>query len=124
MAILDEALGRRRAGRYQVHAAIAACHATAPEAGSTDWAQIAAVYSELALLAPSPVVDLNHAVAVAIGRRPELGRLSAHAPGATAALQSGILGQRHTSARNDAMASARRLVGQLYTIERADHCYR
>ena len=63
---LDDALAMRRAGPYQVQAAIAACHATAPDSASTDWAQIAVLYGELARLAPSPVVDLNRAVAVAM----------------------------------------------------------
>jgi RNA polymerase sigma-70 factor, ECF subfamily len=66
VATLDRALAERRAGPYQVQAAIAACHATAPDAASTDWPQIAALYSELARLAPSPVVDLNRAVAIAM----------------------------------------------------------
>jgi RNA polymerase sigma-70 factor (ECF subfamily) len=63
---LDEALAMRRAGPYQLQAAIAACHATAPDVDSTDWQQIAALYTELARLAPSPIVDLNRAVAVAM----------------------------------------------------------
>ena len=63
---LDEALAAERAGAYQVQAAIAACHATASDATSTDWRQIAALYDRLARLAPSPVVDLNQAVAVAM----------------------------------------------------------
>ncbi|GAA5161574.1 sigma-70 family RNA polymerase sigma factor [Pseudonocardia eucalypti] len=63
---LDQALTARRSGPYQVQAAIAACHATAPDAASTDWPQIATLYAELARLAPSPVVDLNRAVAVAM----------------------------------------------------------
>jgi RNA polymerase sigma-70 factor (ECF subfamily) len=63
---LDEALAMERAGAYQVQAAIAVCHATAPDAASTDWPQIAALYARLARLAPSPVVDLNRAVAVAM----------------------------------------------------------
>ena len=66
VATLDEALAMRRTGSYQVQAAIAACHATAPDAASTDWPQIATLYAELAQLAPSPVVDLNRAVAVAM----------------------------------------------------------
>ncbi|MGM7644990.1 RNA polymerase sigma factor [Nocardia sp. JW2] len=66
VATLDDALAVRRPGPYQVQAAIAACHATAPDAASTDWPQIAALYRELAQLAPSPVVDLNRAVAVAM----------------------------------------------------------
>ncbi|MFI7679036.1 RNA polymerase sigma factor [Actinophytocola sp. NPDC049390] len=66
LATLDEALAVRRSGPYQVQAAIAACHATARDAAATDWPQIAALYTELARLAPSPVVDLNRAVAVAM----------------------------------------------------------
>lgn len=66
LATLDEALGMRRRGPYQVQAAIAACHATAHDVADTDWPQIAALYSELARLAPSPVVDLNRAVAIAM----------------------------------------------------------
>ncbi|MCX5079422.1 RNA polymerase sigma factor [Streptomyces sp. NBC_00401] len=64
--MLDQALAGRRTGPYQVQAAIAACHATAPDAASTDWPQIAVLYAELARLAPSPVVELNRAVAVAM----------------------------------------------------------
>ena len=66
VATLDEALAMRRTGPYQVQAAIAACHVTAPEAASTDWPQIATLYAELSRLAPSPVVELNRAVAVAM----------------------------------------------------------
>ncbi|MGP3932129.1 RNA polymerase sigma factor [Nonomuraea sp. KM88] len=66
LTALDEALAVRRCGPYQVQAAISACHATAPDAAATDWPQIAALYAELMRLAPSPVVDLNRAVAVAM----------------------------------------------------------
>ncbi|GAA5115659.1 RNA polymerase sigma factor [Pseudonocardia adelaidensis] len=66
VSVLDRALAMRRAGPYQVQAAIAACHATAPDAAGTDWPQIARLYGELARLAPSPVVELNRAVAVAM----------------------------------------------------------
>jgi RNA polymerase sigma-70 factor (ECF subfamily) len=66
VATLDQALAVRRAGPYQLQAAIAACHATVPDVASTDWPQIATLYAELARLAPSPVVDLNRAVAVAM----------------------------------------------------------
>ena len=65
-ATLDAALAMRRTGPYQLQAAIAACHATAPDVTSTDWPQIVTLYSELARVAPSPVVDLNRAVAVAM----------------------------------------------------------
>ncbi len=63
---LDEALAMRCTGPYQVQAAIAACHATAPDAAATDWVQIAGLYATLARIAPSPVVELNRAVAVAM----------------------------------------------------------
>jgi RNA polymerase sigma-70 factor (ECF subfamily) len=68
VAVLDDALSMRRRGPYQVQAAIAACHDTAPDAASTDWPQIAALYDELLRLAPSPVVELNRAVAVAMAQ--------------------------------------------------------
>ena len=54
-------------------AAIAALHATAPTADDTDWAQIAALYGALARLTPSPVVELNRAVAVAMADGPAAG---------------------------------------------------
>ncbi|WP_393086652.1 RNA polymerase sigma factor [Streptomyces sp. LN704] len=63
-ALLETALRRGRPGPYQIQAAIAACHATAATAGETDWADIAALYGELARLVPSAVVRLNRAVAV------------------------------------------------------------
>jgi RNA polymerase sigma-70 factor (ECF subfamily) len=71
--LLDAALRLGRPGPYQVQAAIAACHATAAEASATHWAQIAALYGELARLVPSPVVELNRAVAVAMAEGPAEG---------------------------------------------------
>jgi RNA polymerase sigma-70 factor, ECF subfamily len=67
-----EALGGGR-GPYALQAAIAACHARARSAAETDWARIAALYEELARLAPSPVVELNRAVAVAMASGPAAG---------------------------------------------------
>jgi predicted RNA polymerase sigma factor len=58
-------------GPYVLQAAIAACHARARTAADTDWPQIAALYQALAVLAPSPVVELNRAVAVAMADSPE-----------------------------------------------------
>jgi RNA polymerase sigma factor (sigma-70 family) len=60
-------------GTYALQAAIAACHAQARTAGETDWERIAALYDALAELAPSPVVDLNRAVAVAMAFGPAAG---------------------------------------------------
>jgi RNA polymerase sigma-70 factor (ECF subfamily) len=71
--LLDAALRRARPGPYQVQAAIAACHATAPDAEATDWAQIAALYGELVRMTPTPVVALNRAVAVAMADGPDAG---------------------------------------------------
>ncbi len=71
--LLDAALRLGRPGPYQVQAAIAACHATAAEASATDWTQIAALYGELVRLVPSPVVELNRAVAVAMAKGPAEG---------------------------------------------------
>lgn len=60
-------------GPYQLQAAIAACHASAASVESTDWARMAALYAELARLAPSPVVELNRAVAVSRHAGPAAG---------------------------------------------------
>jgi RNA polymerase sigma-70 factor (ECF subfamily) len=60
-------------GPYQLQAAIVACHATAPEAAGTDWAEISRLYDGLARLVPSPVVELNRAVAVAMAEGPAEG---------------------------------------------------
>ena len=60
-------------GPYALQAAIAACHAHAPVAGETDWQRIVALYDALAQLAPSPVVELNRAVAVAMAFGPAAG---------------------------------------------------
>jgi RNA polymerase sigma-70 factor, ECF subfamily len=71
--LLEAALRRGRPGPYQVQAAIAACHSTAPTAADTDWAQIAALYEQLARLVPSGVVKLNRAVAVGMRDGPAAG---------------------------------------------------
>jgi RNA polymerase sigma-70 factor (ECF subfamily) len=70
---LERALARRRPGPYQLQAAIAALHDRAPRPEDTDWPQIAALYGELVRRAPSPVVELNRAVAVAMADGPALG---------------------------------------------------
>ena len=71
--LLDAALRLGRTGPYQLQAAIAACHAAAGEASDTDWAEIAALYDLLTRLTPSPVVELNRAVAVAMAEGPAAG---------------------------------------------------
>jgi RNA polymerase sigma-70 factor (ECF subfamily) len=70
---LDRAMAMGAPGPYQVQAAIAALHAQAPRAADTDWPQIATLYRALAERTPSPVVSLNHAVAVAMADGPDVG---------------------------------------------------
>jgi len=74
LAALDraEALAPQR-GPYVLQAAIAACHARAPAADATDWPKIAALYLALAQLTPSPVIELNRAVALAMAFGPQAG---------------------------------------------------
>ena len=72
-AVLERALGAGRPGSYQIQAAIAAVHDEAATTGETDWPQIALLYRELMAFAPSPVVELNQAVAVAMTDGPALG---------------------------------------------------
>ena len=71
--LLDRALRLGRAGPYQVQAAIAALHDTAEEPEATDWREIAALYARLAQLSPSPVVELNRAVAIAMAEGFDVG---------------------------------------------------
>ena len=72
-AVLDHALALGRPGPFQVQAAVAALHAEAPTWDATDWPQIAALYGELHRLAPSPVVTLNRAAALALADGPHVG---------------------------------------------------
>ena len=72
-ALVERALRLRRPGPYQIQAAIAACHSTAPHAAATDWVEIAALYRELARHEPTPVVEVNRAVAVAMVEGPAAG---------------------------------------------------
>ena len=73
VALVERALGSRRFGPYTLQAAIAAVHAEAPSARDTDWQQIVALYDVLARLDPSPVIDLNRAVALAMRDGPAAG---------------------------------------------------
>jgi RNA polymerase sigma factor (sigma-70 family) len=73
LAALDRARAQGSAGPYVLQAAIAACHARAHTPGETDWPQIADLYAQLAAVAPSPIVQLNRAVAVAMASGPAAG---------------------------------------------------
>jgi RNA polymerase sigma-70 factor (ECF subfamily) len=115
-ALVERALRTRRFGAYTVQAAIAAAHASAPSAGATDWRQIAALYDALLAINPSPVVELNRAVAVAMRDGP--------APGLTlieAILHRGDLGDYHLAhaARADLLRRLGRREESRQAYERA-----
>ncbi|WP_430784155.1 RNA polymerase sigma factor [Actinoplanes sp. G11-F43] len=112
--ILQTALSRDRLGEFQAQAAIAALHADAPTASSTDWVQIVEWYDELARLTDSPVVHLNRAVAVgeADGPRAGLAALASLDPDlpryqAVAAYLQERAGSRETAAHLYAEAARR-----------------
>ena len=71
--LLESAVRLARPGPYQVQAAIALCHCSAPSPEATDWPQIVTLYGRLAEMVPSPVVQLNRAVAVAMADGPAAG---------------------------------------------------
>jgi RNA polymerase sigma-70 factor (ECF subfamily) len=73
IALVEKALPSPRVGPYSLQAAIAAVHAEAPSAAATDWAQIVALYDVMLRIGPSPVVELNRAVAVAMRDGPAAG---------------------------------------------------
>jgi len=73
VALVERALRMRRPGVYQLQAAIAAVHAETPAPDATDWPQIVALYDELYAIHPTPVVELNRAVAVAMAQSPDEG---------------------------------------------------
>jgi RNA polymerase sigma-70 factor (ECF subfamily) len=78
ITVLDEALALHDPGPYQVQAAISALHAGATTPDATDWGQIAALYGTLAMMTPSPVVEVNRAVAVAMAQGPTAGLALLH----------------------------------------------
>jgi RNA polymerase sigma-70 factor (ECF subfamily) len=73
VALLEKALKSRRFGSYTLQAAIAAVHSEAESVAATDWRQIVALYDQLLRIQPSPVVQLNRAVAIAMCDGPEAG---------------------------------------------------
>jgi RNA polymerase sigma-70 factor (ECF subfamily) len=76
LLLLEQTLGQRRPGPYQLQAAISALHAQAATAADTDWRQIKALYGELARLTPSPIVELNKAVAIGMAHGPMAGLMA------------------------------------------------
>jgi RNA polymerase sigma-70 factor, ECF subfamily len=116
LALVEQALRSGPAGAYGIQAAIAALHCRAPRAQDTDWRQIASLYALLAERAPSAVVELNHAVAVAMVDGPEQGLLLLDSLAAR-----GELGSYHLlhSARADLLRRLGRTSEALRAYERA-----
>jgi RNA polymerase sigma-70 factor (ECF subfamily) len=122
LGILAAVPGGEQAGVYRIQAEIAACHARAAEPGGTDWAAIAGLYAELATFAPSPVVELNRAVAIGMADGPAAGLAIADdlaAGGKLAgyhllpAVRADLL--RRLDRRADAAAAYREAIGQAGT---------
>jgi RNA polymerase sigma-70 factor (ECF subfamily) len=115
-ALVEQALRSRRFGPYTLQAAIAAVHAEARDAAATDWAQIVGVYDVLARADPSPVVELNRAVAVAMRDGPVAGLALIDA-----ILARGDLGDYHLahSARADLCRRLERRAEARASYERA-----
>ena len=103
-------------GPYAVQAAIAACHARAATAAETDWPRIAALYEELSRLAPSPVIELNRAVAVSMAEGPAAGLALADALISEPSMRNYYL---LPSVRGDLLAKLGRLEEARAEIERA-----
>ncbi|WP_437973873.1 sigma-70 family RNA polymerase sigma factor [Sorangium sp. So ce295] len=110
-----EALGGAR-GPYALQAAIAACHARARAAEETDWARIAALYASLAQVTPSPVVELNRAVALSMAFGPAAGLAVVDALTSERSLESYHL---LPSVRGDLLAKLGRLDEARAELERA-----
>jgi len=115
-ALVEQALRSRRFGPYTLQAAIAAVHAEAPTAAATDWAQIVGLYDVLLRADPSPVVELNRAVAVAMRDGPAAGL-----PLVDALLARGELADYHLahSARAELYARLGRTTEAAAAFERA-----
>ena len=106
LAILEEALRMKKPGPYQVQAAISALHVQAERPDETDWPQIAALYGQLWRMTPSPVIELNRAVAVAMADGPLAGLVLLDRPEIQQALASYHL---FHAARADLLQRAGRL---------------
>jgi RNA polymerase sigma-70 factor (ECF subfamily) len=111
-ALLETALSQGRPGAYQIQAAIVACHVTAADAAGTDWAEIARLYGQLKRLMPSPVVELNRAIAVGMAQGPATGLALVDELAATGQLAGYHLLPRHPGrpdppARPDGRGSGR-----------------
>ena len=116
VANLRAALGLGRPGSYQLQAAIAALHAEGPSFAETDWAQIAALYCELARRTPSPIIEVNRAVAFSWAEGPALGLAMLERLASEPSLQSY---QPYHAARADLLRRAGRSEEALAAYRRA-----
>ena len=116
LAYLDRAGPLGRAGPYQLQAAIASCHARATSWEATDWPSIVSHYDALAVVAPSPVIELNRAVAIGLGHGPAAGLAALDAIHAAAL--------RHYHLLPAARADFLRRLGRLGRLEEAASEYR
>ena len=114
--LLDQAMKLRRPGPYQVQAAISALHAAANRPEETDWQQIALLYASLARMTPSPVVELNQAVAIAMLKGPLEGLAQLDSPALAEALAHYHL---YHAARADLLRRVRRYDEALLAYGRA-----
>jgi RNA polymerase sigma-70 factor, ECF subfamily len=113
LAKLEHAVRLRRPGEYQLQAAITALQIQAPDAEATDWAQIAELYGALVRLNPSPVVELNRAVAVGL----------AHGPAAGLELLVPLLGDPALERYQPLYAAHAELLNRAGDAEGARHAY-
>jgi RNA polymerase sigma-70 factor (ECF subfamily) len=113
LAKLEHAVRLRRPGEYQLQAAITALQIQAPDAEATDWAQIAELYGALVGLNPSPVVELNRAVAVGL----------AHGPAAGLELLVPLLGDPALERYQPLYAAHAELLNRAGDAEGARHAY-
>src|SRR5260370_23121487 len=116
LELVERALRMQRVGTYQLQAAIAAVHAQAKTAAETDWAEIAALYQELLRIFPTPVVALNHAVAVAMSAGFERGLAMIDQLGASGELDKYYL---FHAARADLLRRLRRRQEAMDAYEKA-----
>ena len=116
--LVERALGRRNLGPYQLQAAIVAVHAQAKTPDATDWQQIAALYGLLSSIQPSPVVSLNHAVAIGMSEGLEHGLAAIDSLGSSRELDSYYL---FHAARADLLRRMSRACEARVSYERALH---
>jgi len=116
LALVERALSSRRVGVYQLQAAIGAVHAQARTAADTDWRQIVALYGELLRLNPSPVVELNRAVAIAMSDGLDEGLRRIDVVGAEGRLENYYL---FHAARADLLRRLKRVVEARKAYQRA-----